>query len=612
MPEQGLFSQLKRLVVGKPIPSHLAHHERLSRITGLAVLSSDALSSVAYATEEILRVLVLVGTAALGYASPIAFVIAAILAVVVFSYRQTIHAYPSGGGAYLVSKDNLGDTPALIAAASLLIDYVLTVAVSIAAGVAAITSAFPQWHVNRVEMALAFVALIMLGNLRGIRESGRIFAIPTYFFIFATLSLVAVGTWRALTGAVQPIAPIQPVQSPHETLTLFLLLTAFANGCTAMTGVEAVSNGVPAFKPPESKNAAATMSIMAVLSITMFLGITLLAQSYHVLPSEQETVVSQLARGVFGDRGFPYYAVQAATMLILVLAANTAYADFPRLASILARDRYVPRQFMNQGDRLAFSNGIVGLSIFAAALLVVFRGDTHALIPLYMIGVFVSFTLSQAGMVIHWWRLRGPGWRTSATVNGVGALVTGIVLLVVAATKAHEGAWIIMLLIPVNVLFFRVTRKHYDGVAAQLSMRGWNSRGRRRNTVLVPISGIQRAVVEALDYAKSLSAEVRAVYVNIDPTATEQLKEQWTQWGDGASLVVLESPFRSLMEPLLEYIERVDGEHPDDYVTIVLPEFVPARWWHHLFHNQRALLIKGALLFKPNTVVTSVPFHLRH
>ena len=612
MPEEGLLSQFKRLVVGKPIPSHLAHHERLSKVTGLAVLSSDALSSVAYATEEILRVLVLVGTAALGYASPIACVIAAILAIVVFSYRQTIHAYPSGGGAYLVSKDNLGETPALIAAGSLLIDYVLTVAVSIAAGVAAITSAVPEWRVNRIEMTLAFVVVLMVGNLRGIRESGRIFAIPTYFFILTTLSLIVLGTFRVLTGGVHPVEPVQPVATLHEPLTVFLLLTAFANGCTAMTGVEAVSNGVPAFQPPESKNASATMLMMAALSITMFMGITLLAHSYHVVPAEQETVVSQLARGVFGERGVAYYAVQMATMLILVLAANTAYADFPRLASILARDRYVPRQFMNQGDRLAFSNGIVGLSIFAGILLVVFGGDTHALIPLYMIGVFVSFTLSQAGMVVHWWKLRGRGWRTNATVNAVGALVTGIVLLVVAATKAHEGAWIIILLIPINVVFFRVTRKHYDGVARQLSLRGWNPRGPRRNTVLVPISGIQRAVVEALEYAKTLSPEVRAVYVNIDQAATQQLRKQWEEWGNGASLVVLDSPFRSLMEPLLEYIERVDAEQPDDYVTIVLPEFVPARWWHHLFHNQRALLIKGALLFKPNTVVTSVPFHLRH
>jgi len=610
--DEGLFSQLKRLVVGKPIPSSLAHHERLSRITGLAVLSSDPLSSVAYATEEILRVLVLVGAGALTLATPIAVVIAMILAVVVFSYRQTIHAYPSGGGAYIVAKDNLGELPALIAASSLLIDYVLTVAVSIAAGVAAITSAFPQWQINRVELTLVFVLILMLGNLRGIRESGRIFAAPTYFFVVTILSLIVVGTWRVLTGTVAPVAPVAPVESVGAPLTLFLLLTAFSNGCTAMTGVEAVSNGVPAFKPPEAKNAAATMLTMVVLSITMFLGITLLSHAFHVVPSDQETVVSQLARGVFGDRGILYYTVQAGTMLILVLAANTAYADFPRLASILARDRYVPRQFMNQGDRLAFSNGIVGLSALAAILLVVFGGDTHSLIPLYMIGVFVSFTLSQAGMVAHWRRLRGPGWRTSALINGIGALVTGVVLLVVAVTKAFEGAWIIMLLIPANVLFCRMTRKHYDGVAAQLTLRGWESRGPRHNTVLVPISGIQRPVVEALDYAKSLSTDVRAVYVTVDPAATAQLEMQWKQWGAGAPLVVLDSPFRSLMEPLLEYIERVSAEHPGDYVTIVLPEFVPARWWHHVFHNQRALLIKGALLFKPNTVVTSVPFHLRH
>jgi amino acid transporter len=606
----GVFS-LKRLIVGKPIPSERAHHERFSRITGLAILSSDALSSVAYATEEILRVLVLVGTGALSIATPIGFVIAAILAVVVFSYRQTLHAYPSGGGAYVVAKENLGDTPALIAAASLLIDYVLTVAVSIAAGVAAVTSAFPTLHVNRVELTLVFVFLLMVGNLRGIRESGRIFAAPTYFFIVSALGLVAVGAWHVLSGTVHPVTTIAPVESLGQPLTLFLLLTAFSNGCTAMTGVEAVSNGVPAFRRPEAQNAAATMIMMMVLSITMFLGITLLAQAYHVLPSEQETVISQLARGVFGDRGVAYYALQGATMLILVLAANTAYADFPRLASILARDRYLPRQFMNQGDRLAFSNGIVGLSVFAAILLVVFGGDTHALIPLYMIGVFVSFTLSQAGMVVHWKQLGGPGWRTSAAINGVGALVTGIVLIVVAVTKTHEGAWIILLLIPLHVLFFRSTHSHYESVAAQLSLKGWTRNAPRGNTVLVPIGGVHRSVVEALEYARTLSADVRALYVNVDAMTTEHMKTDWERWGEGVPLVVLESPYRSLMEPLLEYIGQISAEHPEDYITVVLPEFVPARWWHHLFHNQRALLIKGALLFKPRTVVTSVPFHLR-
>lgn len=611
MAEEGLFSQLKRLVVGEPIPSHLAHHERLSRFTGLAILSSDPLSSVAYATEEILRVLV--GAAALTTATPIAAVIAAILAIVVFSYRQTIHAYPSGGGAYIVAKDNLGELPALVAAAALLIDYVLTVAVSIAAGVAAMTSAFPQWHLNRTEMALGFVVVLMLGNLRGIRESGRIFAIPTYFFVVSLLVVIAVGAWRAGTGGLEPVDVAAAIPPGGQPLTLFLLLTAFSNGCTAMTGVEAVSNGVPAFKTPESKNAAATMVMMAVLAITMFLGITLLAYAYHAVPSDQETVVSQIARGVFGGRGLPYYLVQIATMLILVLAANTAYADFPRLASILARDRYLPRQLMNQGDRLAFSNGIVGLSLFASVLLVVYGGDTHSLIPLYMIGVFVSFTASQAGMVVHWRRLRGPRWRTNAVINGIGALVTGIVLIVVAVTKAHEGAWLIILLIPVHVLCFRATKRHYDGVQTQLSLETGNGHlTRRHNTVLVPISGVHRAVVQAIEYAKTLSSDVRAVYVQMDSEATEHLRHDWDRWGQGVRLVVLDSPFRSLMEPFLEYIEAVDRERPDDFLTVVLPEFVPARWWHHLFHNQRALLIKGALLFKPNVVVTSVPFHLTH
>ena len=612
MPAESVFSQIKALVVGRPIPSHLAHHERLSRVTGLAVLSSDPLSSVAYATEEILRVLVLAGAVALTFSSPIAFVIAAILAIVVFSYRQTIYAYPNGGGAYIVAKENIGPAAAQVAAAALLIDYVLTVSVSIAAGVAAITSALPDWHVNRVDLAIGFVVVLALGNLRGVRESGRIFALPTYFFIVSILAMVGIGMWKVFAGTTQLLPPpADPVHAVGSSVTLLLLLTAFSNGCTAMTGVEAVSNGVPAFKPPEPRNAAATLIAMAGISIAMFLGITLLSRTYQVMPSETETVVSQLARGVFDGRGIPYFAVQAATMLILVLAANTAYADFPRLSSIIARDRYLPRQFMNQGDRLAFSNGIIVLSVFAVLLLVVFGGDTHALIPLYMIGVFLSFTLSQAGMVIHWRRLRTPGWRASAVVNGVGGIVTGIVLVVVAITKAHEGAWIIMLLIPLLVLFFRMTHRHYGAVAAQLRLAGAEEPDTpRHNAVVVPISGMQRAVVRALDYAKTLSPDVRAVYVDVDPVATEQLRQDWDTWGRGVPLVVLASPFRSLLEPLLEFIEDVDATHADGYVTVVLPEFVPARWWHHLFHNQRALLIKGALLFKPNTVVTSVPFHL--
>jgi amino acid transporter len=610
--EESFLGQLKRLIVGARIPSHLAHHERFSRVTGLAVLSSDALSSVAYATEEILRVLAVGGLAAMSLVTPIGAVIAVVLAVVVFSYRQTIHAYPSGGGAYIVAKENLGRAPSLVAAASLLIDYVLTVSVSIAAGVAALTSALPEWHLNPVWLALAFVAMLMLGNLRGVRESGRMFSVPTYFFILSIFLMLAVGAYRYFVGTLSEAAPPEhPLATSSVMLPLFVLLTAFSNGCTALTGVEAVSNGVPAFRPPESRNAAQTLVAMAVMSIAMFVGITLLAHAYRIVPNDAETVVSQVARATFGGRGVPYFLVQAGTMAILVLAANTAYADFPRLSSILARDRFLPRQLMNQGDRLAFSNGIVILSVLASILLVVFEGDTHALIPLYMIGVFVSFTLSQAGMVIHWRTQRARGWRTSAAVNGFGAVVTGVVLVIVAVTKAAEGAWIILMMIPLLVGVFETTRRHYTRVASELSLRDWSPDRPAHNLVLVPIGGIQRAVVKALQYACTLSPDVRAVYVEIDSSSAADVRRQWSQWGQGAQLVVLESPYRSLMEPLLEYVERAQAADPRGYVTVVLPEFVPHRLWQHLLHNQHALLIKGALLFRPNVVVTSVPFHLR-
>ena len=609
MSEDVPFS-LKRFLVGQPIPSHLAHHERLSKVTGLAVLSSDALSSVAYATDFILATLVVAGLGAFVYAVPISFVIAALLAIVAFSYRQTIHAYPTGGGAYIVAKENIGDNAGLIAAASLLVDYTLTVAVSISAGVLAITSALPQLHAYRVEMCLAFLAILTVGNLRGIRESGRIFAVPTYFFVFSVAVLLAAGIYRYLAGQIVPVDVALPPTEGHQPLTVFLLLTAFANGCTAMTGVEAVSNGVPAFHPPESKNASATLIAMATLAIFMFVGITVLAHAYKVVPTAAESGISQLGRAIFGGPNILYYLLQAGTTLILVLAANTAYADFPRLASIVSRDRYLPRQFMNQGDRLAFSNGILVLSTFAAILIVAFRGDTQSLLPLYMIGVFVSFTLSQAGMVIHWRKTREAGWKTSAFINGFGALVTGIVLIIVAVTKTLEGAWIVLLLIPLIVMLFKATHRHYQHVASELTLKGYQPQARLHNTVLIPIGGLQRAVVEALRYAETLSDDVRAIYVDVNSAQTEQLRRDWAAWGGRVQLVVLPSPFRSLMEPLLEYIEQAADEKANDYVTVILPEFVPARWWQHLLHNQTSLLIKGALLFRPNIVVTSVPFHL--
>jgi amino acid transporter len=607
--EESAFPSLKRFLLGKPIPSHLAHHERLSRVTGLAVLSSDALSSVAYATDFVVATLIVAGTQALGYAIPISLVITALLAVVAFSYRQTIHAYPTGGGAYIVAKENISQTAGLVAAASLLVDYTLTVAVSISAGVLAITSAAPSLDKYRVEMCLAFLTILMLGNLRGLKESGRIFAVPTYFFVVSIFVLIAAGLYHYFFGHIVPVVANIPAHVGTQPLTTFLLLTAFANGCTAMTGVEAVSNGVPAFRPPEAKNAAATLVWMAVLAITMFLGITFLAHAYRVIPTEAESGISQLGRAIFGH-GIIYYAVQAATTLILVLAANTAYADFPRLASIVSRDRFLPRQFMNQGDRLAFSNGIMVLSVFAAVLIVVFRGNTQLLLPLYMIGVFISFTLSQAGMVIHWRTKKEPGWRSSAFINGFGAIVTAVVLVIVTVTKTLEGAWIVLLLIPMIVALFKATRRHYDHVGAQLTLKGYTPQPKVHNTVLIPIGGLQRAVVEALRYAETLSSDVRAIYVDVDPVGTQQLRIDWVTWGGRVQLVVLPSPYRSVMEPLLEYIEQVANEREDDYVTVILPEFVPAQWWQHLLHNQRALLIKGALLFRPNLVVTSVPFHL--
>jgi len=603
MSEDAAFS-LKRLLVGKPIPSHLAHHERLSRLTGLAVLSSDALSSVAYATDFILATLVVAGVGAFVYAIPISLVIATLLAIVAFSYRQTIHAYPTGGGAYIVAKENIGPSAGLIAAASLLVDYTLTVAVSISAGVLAITSALPQLEPYRVEMCLAFLAVLTVGNLRGIRESGNIFAVPTYFFVFSIALLILAGLYRYLTGGIVPVEVPLPSNAGQQPVTTFLLLTAFANGCTAMTGVEAVSN------PPEAKNASATLITMASLAIAMFVGITMLAHVYKVVPSASESGISQLGRAVFGGPNVFYYLLQAGTTLILVLAANTAFADFPRLASIVSRDRYLPRQFMNQGDRLAFSNGILVLSTFAAVLIVAFRGDTQSLLPLYMIGVFVSFTLSQAGMVIHWRTTRERGWKTSAAINGFGAIVTGIVLIIVAATKTLEGAWIVLLLIPLIVTVFKQTHRHYAHVASELTLKGYHPQTRLLNTVLVPIGGLHRAVVDALRYAETLSPDVRAIYVDVNPAQTEQLRKEWVEWGGRVTLVVLPSPFRSLMEPLLEYIEQACAEKANDYVTVILPEFVPARWWQHLLHNQTSLLIKGALLFRKNIVVTSVPFHL--
>jgi amino acid transporter len=603
--------RLKRLLVGSPIPTAQSRHERLDKRTALAVFASDALSSVAYATEEILLVLVLAGSAALSFSLPIGMAIAVLVVIVVSSYRQTIHAYPQGGGAYVVTKDNLGVAPALVAGAALLIDYVLTVAVSVAAGVAAVTSALPALFPYRVWLCVLTVAAVGVANLRGIRESGKIFAAPTYVFIASLTGMLAWGivgtTFRFLPEAPHPQHP-----PGLESVGLFLILRAFASGCAALTGVEAVSDGVPAFKPPESHNARIVLAWLGVILVTLFLGITYLAYDLGVSARESETVVSQLARRVFGT-GVLYYEIQAVTMLILVLAANTSFADFPRLSFFLARDRFIPRQFGNQGDRLVYSNGIMILSGVAIVLLIIFGGDTHALIPLYAVGVFISFTLSQASMVRRWLRLREEGWWWRAWVNGLGATVTGLVMLTIAVTKFTHGAWIVVLLIPTLVLIFMTVHTHYEVVARQLSLDGFEPPPPISNSVLVLVGDLHRGIVPAIQYAQSLSPTAKAVFVETDPERTRKLEEKWGKWGMGLPLIVLTSPYRSLLGPLLEYVDQLREKGGDHHVvTIVLPEFIPARWWQQLLHNQTALLIKGAMFFRRNVTVTDVPYHLQH
>ncbi|HKB24839.1 MAG TPA: APC family permease [Methylomirabilota bacterium] len=601
--------RLKRLFVGSPLPTAQQRHERLGRATALAVFASDALSSVAYATEEILLVLILAGTVALSYSLPIAIAIAILIAIVVSSYRQTIRAYPQGGGAYIVSKDNLGTTAGLVAGAALLIDYVLTVAVSVAAGVAALTSAVPFLFRYRVPLCVLAVVVVSVANLRGLRESGKLFAAPTYLFVGSLGALIVYGAAGALFDFI-PERPYQDHPPGLEGVGLFLILRAFASGCTALTGVEAVSDGVPAFKPPEAHNARVVLTWLGVILIVLFLGITFLSYDFGIIPRHDETVVSQLARHVFGGGPF-YYVIQAGTMLILLLAANTSFADFPRLSFFLARDRFIPRQFATQGDRLVFSNGIVILGGVATLLLVAFNGDTHALIPLYAVGVFLSFTLSQASMVRRWLRLREEGWWWRWWFNGLGAVVTGLVVLTIAATKFTHGAWIVVLLIPTLVAAFVIVHRHYDEVARQLSLEGFEPPPPITNTVLVLVGDIHRGVVKAIQYAQSLSPNAKAVFVETDPERTRRLEEKWGKWGMGAPLIVLTSPYRSLLGPLLEYIDNLQKDE-NHVVTIVLPEFIPAKWWQLGLHNQTALLIKGAMLFRKNVIVTDVPYHLSH
>jgi amino acid transporter len=607
---RGVLNPIRRALIGDPLPSSQTVHQRLTKVTGLAVLSSDALSSVAYATDAMLEVLAPAGLLAFGAIRPLSFLIAALLIIVTLSYRQTIHAYPQGGGAYIVAKDNLGVLPGLVAATALLIDYVLTVSVSVAAGVAAVVSAAPGMSHYRVVLAVCFIAMIAWGNLRGVRDSGRIFAVPTYIFIISVAVLLAVAAARALLGQF-PVAPTPSSAASMTGVGLFVLLHAFANGCTAMTGVEAISNGIPAFEPPEADNAAKTLLIMASTLLMMFLGISVLASALHVAPHEQETVVSQIARAVFGGRNVAYYTLQVATMLILVLAANTSYADFPRLASILARDGFAPMQFMHRGDRLAFSNGIVVLTLCATALVVIFRGNVFRLIPLYAVGVFLSFTLSQAGMVVHWKRHPEPGWRLRALVNAIGALATTGVLVVFVVTKFGEGAWVVLVLIPLGVSLFLAVAHHYAEVKQELSLTGYEPSADRPDLIIVIVTSLNRETVEAVRYAVKRCQEVRVVHVDLDAACASELTDGWGRWGFGTALEILESPFRSFVEPILAYVSKVETEKSNLLITVLLPEVIPHRWWQTLLHNRWSVQLRAALINRPRvTVLTTLAWPL--
>jgi amino acid transporter len=615
---EAVWRQFKRRLVGAPIASRRLAQERLTKVKALAVFSSDLLSSSAYATEEILLILILAGTGAFKFSIPIALAIAALAVIVATSYRQTIRAYPSGGGAYLVAKENLGTLPGLTAGASLLVDYTLTVAVSVAAGVAAITSAAPALHDERVILGVIFIALLTLGNLRGLRESGTIFAIPAYIFIASFGSMLVVGLVRVLVdGDLQAATPPNVVAAGTQGVGLFLILRAFSSGSAALTGIEAVSNGVPNFKPPESRNAATVLVWMAIILTTFFVGLTVLAHQVDVAPSETRTVVAQVAQTVFGKTPL-FYIVQAATAMILVLAANTSFNGLPVLASVMARDRFLPRQFSFRGDRLAFSYGIVALGAASAGLLIVFGGETHRLIPLYAVGVFTGFTLSQLGMVLHWRKTREKGWTRALAINGVGAGATGVVTVVIAGTKFVSGAWITILGIALLTYLLVAIRRHYDRVNEQLEMRvrakkpaSLQESPAYNQAVLVPVDELNEAVRRTVEYAQSISENVTALHVSDSLEEAEGLRQRWEELLSDVPLVVIESPYRSFIAPILAYIDALDRSRPGEIVTVALPEFVPDHFWQGVLHNQSAIPLKRALLSRANTVVIGVPYRLK-
>jgi len=618
--------------IGRPLPTADAPHQTIGKFIGLAVFASDALSSTAYATQEMLVILAFAGTGAFQYSIPISFAIVALLTILIISYRQVIYSYPDGGGAYVVARDNLGKMPALIAASALLTDYILTVSVSISSSVAQIVSAYPELFDIRITIAIVMVVFITIVNLRGVRESGTVFSIPTYFFVIMMFSMVGIGFYRYFTGNLGVVDNPPKMEMLHavQPITFFLILRAFSNGTSAVTGVEAISNGITAFKEPRSKNAAITLVWLAVILGSLMLMITFLSHQIQAVPAESETVISQLARTIYQSRGLLYIGMIIATTVILVMAANTAFAGFPRLGALAAEDGFLPRQLTYRGSRLVYSNGIIALAIFASLLIVLFKASVSNLIPLYAIGVFLSFSLAQAGMAYRWWKIGHvkPGecieeagstltydknWRQKFVINGFGCITTTVVMFVFAITKFMDGAWIVIILTPILVYIFYAINQHYKRVAGKLSLDDFGAPTRIvRNRVIIPISGVHRGTLAALRYAKELSTDITVVHVSIEPLETEKLQEKWKIWGDGIRLVVLDSPYRLFIEPLLNYIYHIaDKRQMDEMITIIVPQFMPGKFFSNLLHARTANTLRKVLLDRKDIVITEIPYHTR-
>ncbi len=611
----GVMRRLRTALIGRPIHSERESHERLTKVKALAIFSSDNISSSAYGPEEIMRVLALASVSAISLTLPLAGLITVMLAIVTVSYRQTIKAYPNGASSYIVASDNLGSIAGVLAAAALLIGYVVTVAVSVSAGVAALTSILPDLYAQRVLISVGLVVLLMLGNLRGIRESGTIFMIPTYFYILVMLGIIAYGVIQTISGSLPEYVPPEAwleVEQGGQALALFLILRAFSQGAVALTGVEAISDGVPAFKSPEWRNARTTLTWAAVIFAILFLGIAYLVVSIGIVPDpfERQTVLSQLVRHLTGD-GMILIVAQVATALLLVLAANTSFADFPRLSSFLARDGYLPRQFAFRGERLAFTTGIVALSGLAIALLVGFNASVTGLIPLYTLGVFIAFTLSQGGMLVRWWRRREPGWRPGLLINGLGTLTTAVVALVVGSSNFFQGAWLVIVLVPLLMLLLLGIRRHYRDMERALALDHIPETEEKSAPpiVIVPIARLDRPARQAIAFANSISSSAVAVHITNDPDEADAMRERWPDWAGSTELVVVESPYRALIGPLLAYMDALQRQAPERPILVVLSEFVPQHWWENLLHNQTALRLKLRLFSRRNTIVADVPYH---